>query len=171
MLQPATLPPAPAVQGFRFAIVASRYNARFVDAMLEAASGAIHRAGGTLEVVRVPGAFEIPVVAAALVARTRNRPAAVICLGVILRGETTHAQHIGEAVSVALAQIQIQTRVPMIHEVLLLENEAQAERRCLDPQHNRGLEAAATAMEMGILLSQLTFRPTEVRAAGESGPE
>ncbi|HEX4349840.1 MAG TPA: 6,7-dimethyl-8-ribityllumazine synthase [Verrucomicrobiae bacterium] len=136
--------------GARFAIIASTYNARYVDAMLRAARAEILRAGGELQIIRVPGAFEIPVVAARL-ARHFNageEPAAILCLGVILRGATTHAQHIGEAVSTALVQIQIQHEVPVIHEVLLLENEQQAKERCLSRTHNRGTEAAQTALEM-----------------------
>jgi 6,7-dimethyl-8-ribityllumazine synthase len=136
-----------------FAIVASRYNARYVDSMLRAAQRELKRAGAKVQVVRVPGAYEIPVVAAKL-ARA-NPPAAIICLGVILRGETTHAQHIGEAVSQALMQIQIQHGVPVIHEVLLLENPQQAEARCLNAKHNRGVEAAHTALEMARVLAGL----------------
>lgn len=136
-----------------FAIVASKYNARFVDAMVAAAAKALEDAKAeSVKVVRVPGAFEIPVVAAEL---AESKLAAIICLGVILRGETTHAQHIGEAVSQALALIQVRARVPIIHEVLLLENEAQAEARCLNPKHNRGLEAAITALEMAAVMRHL----------------
>ena len=136
-----------------FAIVASKYNARFVDSMVEAAVQTLQRAkAGSVDIVRVPGAFEIPVVAATLAGDGKS---AIICLGVILRGETTHAQHIGEAVSQALAQIQVQHRVPIIHEVLLLENEAQAEARCLNANHNRGIEAAMTALEMARLMRDL----------------
>src|SRR5258706_2153674 len=84
------------VSGGTFAIVASRYNARYVDAMLRAASAELKRAGAAgVEIVRVPGAYEIPVVAARL-ARTRESSlSAIICLGVILRRHTLHAEHIG----------------------------------------------------------------------------
>ena len=148
-----------AATGARFAIVASTYNARYVDAMLRAARSEIQRAGGEAQVIRVPGAFEIPVVAAKLARSSRATDhaslSAIICLGVILRGATTHAQHIGESVSDALAQIQIQHEVPIIHEVLLLENEQQARERCLSRTHNRGAEAAQTALEMARVMRRL----------------
>jgi 6,7-dimethyl-8-ribityllumazine synthase len=153
----------------RFAIVASRYNARYVDAMLRAAKAELKRAGvKKMQVVRVPGAYEIPVVAARLARAgaqipalnpqpaTLNRPvSAIICLGVILRGETVHAAHIGEAVSRALMQIQMEREVPVIHEVLLLENEQQARVRCLGRKHNRGAEAAQTALAMAQVMAGL----------------
>jgi 6,7-dimethyl-8-ribityllumazine synthase len=144
-------------KGERFAIIASTYNARYVDAMLRAAKAEILRAGGTLQIIRVPGAFEIPVVAARLARQSamQEEPLAIICLGVILRGATTHAQHIGEAVSNALTQIQIQHEVPVIHEVLLLENAQQAKERCLDRKHNRGMEAAQTALAMSRVMKSL----------------
>lgn len=137
-----------------FVIVASRYNARYVDGMLNAAVAELKRARAKVQVVRVPGAYEIPVVVAKLSA-LGSQPSAIICLGVILRGETTHAQHIGEAVSDALMQIQITHGIPVIHEVLLLENEKQATARCLNPKHNRGMEAAQTAMEMARVMAAL----------------
>jgi 6,7-dimethyl-8-ribityllumazine synthase len=159
MLKPVKTKTARAGGG-TFAIVASKYNSRFVDAMLRAAKAEILRAGGKVQVVRVPGAYEIPVVAAKLAANSKlktqnSKLSAILCLGVILRGATTHAQHIGEAVSNALVQIQIQHEVPVIHEVLLLENEQQAVERCLDKKHNRGTEAAQTALAMARVMVAL----------------
>lgn len=133
----------------RFAIVASRYNHEYVDAMVRAAKNELKAAqAGEVQVIRVPGAYEIPVVAKRLASSSFPPLAAIICLGVILRGETTHAQFIGEAVTNALMQVQLQHEIPVIHEVLLLENREQAKVRCLGKDHNRGLEAAQTALAM-----------------------
>ena len=149
--------------GHRFAIVASRYNARYVDAMVRAAQAELRRAGAKrIETIRVPGAYEIPLVAARLARVASRGPvekdqalSAIICLGVILRGETVHAAHIGEAVSRGLMEIQLRSELPVIHEVLLLENEAQARVRCLGPKHNRGAEAAQTALAMASVMERL----------------
>ncbi len=167
MLKPVRLEISRFVGG-HFAIVASRYNARYVDSMLRAAKAELRRVKAEVQVVRVPGAYEIPVVAktlarqggATLHGEDRIKPPgsldAIICLGVILRGETTHAAHIGEAVSRALMDIQLAHEVPIIHEVLLLESQEQARKRCLDPQHNRGTEAAQTALQMAAVMRGLS---------------
>jgi 6,7-dimethyl-8-ribityllumazine synthase len=139
--------------GGTFAIVASRYNAEYVDAMLHAAREALHQAGAHVRIVRVPGAFEIPAVAAKLA--HRGRYSAIICLGVIFQGETSHAQHIGWGVTHALAQIQVQHKMPVIHGVFLFEKVKHARVRCMGAKHNRGTEAAQTALEMARVIKTL----------------
>jgi 6,7-dimethyl-8-ribityllumazine synthase len=153
-------------KGMSFAIVASRYNAKYVDSMVHEAEAELRRSKAKgVRIVRVPGAYEVPIVAARLarqaadkeliVAGHTDTPDAIICLGVILRGETTHAAHIGDAVSRALMELQLRYEIPVIHEVLLLENHEQAKVRCLDPEHNRGREAAQTAVAMASLMRSL----------------
>ena len=154
MLKPVKNKPARATSG-TISIVASRYNLRFVDAMLRAAKTELQQAGAKIRIFRVPGAYEIPVVAARLARASTPPLSAIICLGVILRGETVHAAHIGEAVSRALMRIQVETEVPVIHEVLLLEDEGQARARCLGRKFNRGTEAARTALEMARVMAGL----------------
>ncbi|MBE0544056.1 MAG: 6,7-dimethyl-8-ribityllumazine synthase [Verrucomicrobia bacterium] len=138
-----------------FAIAASSYNAKYVDAMLRAAKAELKRAGvKSIQVVRVPGAFEIPAVAAQL-ATLDPRPSAIVCLGVIFQGQTSHAQHIGWGVTHALAQIQVQHRLPVIHGVFVFEKEEHAKVRCLGRKHNRGREAAQTALAMARVMAGL----------------
>ena len=165
MLKPVKKSEVFRAQNESFAIVASKYNALYVDAMLRAARAELKRARvRRVRVIRVPGAYEIPAAVARLarvacLQQSDGSPkrilSGVICLGVILRGETVHAAHIGEAVSRALMEIQVRYELPVIHEVLLLENEQQARVRCLDKTHNRGKEAAQTALEMAKVMREL----------------
>jgi 6,7-dimethyl-8-ribityllumazine synthase len=142
--------------GHAFAIVASKYNRKFVDGMLRAARAELKANGASLiKVVRVPGAFEIPAVAAVLAASKEPNYAAVICLGVILQGETTHADHIGQSITHAFANLQIQSQKPIVHETLQFSNVEQARVRCLGKEHNRGAEAAQTAIEMAKVMRSL----------------
>ena len=155
MLKKASKSKGSKAAGRRIAIVASRYNAKYVDCMLRAAKAELIAAKATVEVLRVPGAFEIPAVASALALRLSKPVDAIVCLGVILRGETTHAEHIGQAITDALMQLQVDHTLPVIHEVLLLENVDQAKKRCLDSGHNRGIEASQTAIEMTRVMARL----------------
>jgi len=140
----------------RFAIVAAKYNPEFTDALVRSAEAELRKGGAThIQIVRVPGSFEVPVVAAKLARTGLPRLDAIICFGAILRGQTTHAQQIADAVGVALAQIQVAHEVPIIHGVLLFENEEQARERCLGKRHNRGMEAGRVALEMAQVMRSL----------------
>ena len=142
--------------GGTYGIVAAKYNPRFTNALVKSARSEL-RAGGAarIEVVRVPGSFEVPAVARALAASAQPKFDAILCFGAILRGATTHAQQIADAVSQALARLQVNYGVPIIHAVLLFENEAQAEERCFGREHNRGIEAARTALEMNQVMRRV----------------
>ncbi|NCC59861.1 MAG: 6,7-dimethyl-8-ribityllumazine synthase [Verrucomicrobiae bacterium] len=142
--------------GMRFGIVASKFNGEYVNSMMNAAVAVLQKADANcMEVIRVPGAYEIPVVVGHLIRTKANLFDAVICLGVILRGETTHAKHIAEAVSLSLANAQLTSDIPIINGVYLFENREQAEKRCVDPAHNRGIELANTAIEMACLIKRI----------------
>ncbi len=150
------LPPRVRRSEGHFAIVASRYNRRYVDALLRNARRTLAAAGVRhVKVVRVPGAFEIPVVVAKLAQSHLPRLSAILCLGVIFQGETAHARHIGDAVSHALARLQTAHLIPVVHGVYLFGNEAQARVRCLGKEHNRGTEVARTALEMAEVIRAL----------------
>jgi len=154
MLQ-ETQPSIAEARGARVAIVASEYNRAYVDGMLHAAMRRLEEAGVVVEVFRVPGAFEIPVLAASLARRDEEAPHAIVCLGVIWQGETNHADHVGAAVTHALMDIQVRSGIPCVHEVLTVRSEEQARARCLDAGTNRGVEAANTAVAMARLIQRL----------------
>jgi 6,7-dimethyl-8-ribityllumazine synthase len=131
----------------RFALVVSTYNHEFTDALLAAALAAL--GDHPTETVRVPGAFEIPLQVQRL-ARSK-RFAAVLALGLVWQGKTSHAQEITRAVTDALMRISLETNVPVLHEVLAIKTEAEARARCMGKKLNRGREAAEAALVMASL--------------------
>ena len=101
----------------------------------------------------VPGAFEIPVVVRELA--LQDKVDAIIAMGVIIRGKTAHAEHIGRAVTDALQRLAIAHGIPIIHAVLSVDDEEQARERCLGSRINRGTEAARTAVEIAGVMAEL----------------
>jgi len=139
-------------RGLRLAVIASRYNPRVADGLLEGALGALREAGlaeGEIEVFRVPGAFELPLLAKELA--QAGKFDAIVCLGVVIRGDTSHFDYVCEGVTQGLVQAMLQTQVPMAFGVLTTDNEDQALARSGRNEHNKGKEAALTAVEMALL--------------------
>ena len=139
----------------RLAIVASNYNERYADALVDSV---IDELGDFLpqarvDLVRVPGAFEIPVAVRALL--DLEQPTCVIALGVLIRGETRHADLVATSVCDTLQRMAVESHTPIINEVLLLDNEEQAKLRCLDEDRNRGIEAARAAAAMVEVFGEL----------------
>ncbi len=139
----------------RICIVASKYNETFTDALLENAVGEMKELvpQGRVDIVRVPGAFEIPVMVAQVIERVK--PDCVIALGLLVRGSTAHADLVAASVTNALQEIAVATRVPVIHEVLLCGDEKQAYARCIGEQLNRGREAARSAASVIDILAEM----------------
>jgi len=151
------IPPKPRVTSTNrvFVLVASQFNAKYVRGLATHCTDELRRLSPASRIAlhRVPGAFEIPIVVREK-ARQGNVDA-IVALGVILQGETAHAQHLGQVVTQALQQISLEHGVPVIHGVLSLKDEEQARKRCLEDEINRGTEAARTAVEMANLLAKL----------------
>ena len=136
------------MQRHSVAIVASQFNPELVEGLTSHARSelAILLPESQIHQFAVPGAFEIPLVVQEIA--ERGAFAAIIALGVIIQGETGHARLIAEAVTRALLEISLRLHVPVIHEVLLVENEAQARARCVGEEINRGTDAARAAVRM-----------------------
>ena len=151
------VPPRPRIISVKrgFVIVASQYNAQYVQGLVNHCSDELRALSPSSGVALhlVPGAFEIPLVVRE-VALKKNADA-IIALGVILQGASAHAQHLGQSVTEALQQISLQYGVPVIHAVLSLNDEKHAKERCLDDKINRGTEAARAAFEMANLIAEI----------------
>ncbi|HEY7497120.1 MAG TPA: 6,7-dimethyl-8-ribityllumazine synthase [Vicinamibacterales bacterium] len=138
--------------GYRFAIVFSRFNEEITTRLCEGARAALAEAEARaedVEVVSVPGAFELPQAARAI-AET-GRFDAVICLGCVIRGATPHFEYISSSVAHGIQDASGQTGVPMAFGVLTTDTVQQAEERASEGRDNKGFEAAAAAIEMAQL--------------------
>jgi 6,7-dimethyl-8-ribityllumazine synthase len=149
--------PKPRITGTKrgFVLVASQFNAQYVEGLVTHCTDELRRLSpaSNVTVHLVPGAFEIPIVVREKA--LQGNADAIVALGVILQGETAHAQHLGQVVTQALQQISLEHGVPVIHAVLSLKDEEQARKRCLENEINRGTEAARAAVEMAKLLAEL----------------
>ena len=152
-----TVPPRPTVTDRKrtFIIVASQFNARYVEGLVDHAKQELHvlAPNAAVSVQRVPGAFEIPVVVGELA--SKGMANALIACGVILKGKTDHAQNLSRSVTDALQRVAIDHGVPVINAVLSFDNETHARDRCLGNEINRGTEAARAAVEIANVMSKL----------------
>jgi 6,7-dimethyl-8-ribityllumazine synthase len=146
-----------AATGARFAILASRWNPRITDALVDGARRAMQGQGvdeAEIDLVRVPGAWELPVAAAALAAT--GSYAALVALGCVVRGETRHYEHVADECAKGLMRVAIDYRLPVANGVLAVEDHAHAQSRAGGVHGNKGEEAAMAALEMSRLLHKIS---------------
>ncbi|HEY1204663.1 MAG: 6,7-dimethyl-8-ribityllumazine synthase [Bryobacteraceae bacterium] len=141
--------------GLKFAIVVSRFNGIITDRLLAGALDALARTGASepLEIVKVPGSWELPLVARELARQKRHD--AVICLSAVIRGDTPHHEYIAAEAAKGLAQASLETGVPISFGVLTTDTLDQAVDRAGAKGGNKGFDAAMSAIEMGNLMRRL----------------
>jgi 6,7-dimethyl-8-ribityllumazine synthase len=142
--------------GARFAILASRWNPRIVDALVAGARKAFAEHGvpeDAVDLVRVPGAWELPVAAARIGAAGRH--AAIVALGCVVRGDTRHYEHVADGCAQGLMRVALDYALPVCNGVLAVEAHAHAEARAGGSHGNKGEEAALVAIEMANLMHAL----------------
>jgi len=171
-LQPKRLHGELSAAGLRFAIVVSRFNSFITERLLTAAVDALERAGAAgkdVAVVRVPGAFELPLACKNLAATGGYD--ALIAVGCVIRGETSHYDYVCSETSRGLQLAQMDTGVPVIFCVLTCDTLEQAIDRAGLKGGNKGFEAGLAAIEMARLSRKLTRNPsTSVAASGKKSP-
>jgi 6,7-dimethyl-8-ribityllumazine synthase len=156
-LEAGVLREAPLAAETRVGLVVSRFNEPVTRRLLVAAIETLRAAGldpASIDVAWVPGSFELPLAADRLAAS--GRYAAVICLGAIIKGETTHDRHIATAVATGIEQAARQRGIPITFGVLTCENPEQAAARAGGPQGNKGVEAAEATLAMLRLIAGLS---------------
>jgi 6,7-dimethyl-8-ribityllumazine synthase len=152
--------------GLRVAVVATRWHARITDGLVEGAQRALQDCGvEDIASLRVPGAFELPVVAKTF---AQQRYDAVVALGVVIRGGTPHFDYVCRAATDGLTRVAVETGVPVGFGVLTCDNEEQALDRCGLPgsSEDKGREAALAAVETALLLRKLRRGEGHDEAAG-----
>jgi 6,7-dimethyl-8-ribityllumazine synthase len=144
----------------RFAIVASEYHPEFVQSLINHVCKELYalEENCIIELFGVPGSFEIPVLAEMIANQRRHD--VIIALGLIMQGQTRHAEFIGLSVSQALQTVAIKHSIPVIHEVLMVSHEEEARVRCINKETNRGIEAARAAFSMLRVREQLKRNTT-----------
>jgi len=145
-----------AAKGVKIALVASRFNSFLVEQLVKGAEDAFLRLGGDskdLLLVRVPGAYEIPLVAEKLA--KSGRYDAIVALGAVVQGATAHAALINETTARAFNQISIETGVPVLDGVVSADNLEQAVERCGTKQGNKGFSAMQSAIEMANVMKRI----------------
>lgn len=143
-------------KGFKFAIVVSRFNEFITNRLLDGALDALVRHGAKeddIDVIKVPGSFEIPMVAKKLALRGTYH--AILCLGTIIRGATPHFEYIAAEVSKGIASASMETGVPVAFGIITSDTIEQAIERAGTKSGNKGWDAAITAIEMAQLLKKL----------------
>ena len=142
--------------GFRFAVVVSRFNSQVTEPLLAGALDALTKRGADMkavDIVRVPGAWELPIAARAIA--NRNKHDAIICLGAVVRGETPHFDYVAGEAARGIASASADTGIPMAFGVLTTNTMEQALDRAGGNSGNKGFDAAMTAIEMANLLRKL----------------
>ena len=145
-----------ATDGARFAILASRWNPRVTDALVAGARKGFVDNGVSeeaVDVIRVPGAWELPLAAARVAAAGRH--AAIVALGCVVRGDTRHYEHVADRCAEGLMRVALDHRLPVLNGVLATERFEDAEARAGGSHGNKGEEAALVAIEMAQLMEQL----------------
>ena len=143
-------------RGQKLALVVSRFNSFLTEQLVKGAADAFVRLGGDekdLVLVRVPGAYEIPLVAKRLAAS--KKVDAVVALGAVVQGATAHADLINQATAKAFEEISVETGVPVLDGVVSAENLEQAVERCGTKQGNKGFSAMQSAVEMVNVLKNI----------------
>jgi 6,7-dimethyl-8-ribityllumazine synthase len=143
-------------KGLKFGIVAARFNDFITGRLLDGALDALQRHGaaeGDIEVVRVPGSYEIPL-AARMLARSKKYDA-VICLGAVIRGATPHFEYVSAEVSKGVAAVSLESGLPVIFGVLTTDTIEQAIERAGAKSGNKGWDAALSAIEMANVMRQI----------------